>query len=201
MKATKTSIKKISTTASTKGHKGKTPKQISRANKEKSLGKEFSINMHDYVKDRLREISVNFGHSDMMTREQKTGRIFSQTIMNIIDYYYITTIITPKKENTKLLIKAFKAVWKECISKKKIFILKKDFESRQDGKDKKRIIKSLELIANKMTKSSHLIPPYLLNNHFDNRDKNTWTQNDILNLLDTQTVINKIDIMEKQILL
>ena len=117
--------------------------------------------------------------------------------MNIIDYYYITTIITPKKENTKLLIKAFKAVWKECVSKKKIFILKNDFESLQDGKDKKRIIKSLKLIANKMTKSPHLILPYLLNNDFDNRDKNTWTQNDILNLLDTPTVINKIDKMEK----
>ncbi|QXX84392.1 hypothetical protein J6836_08470 [Providencia sp. R33] len=143
MKTTKTSIKKTSNIASTKGHKEKTPKQMSRANKEESLGKEFSINMHDYVKNRLREISVNFGHSDMMTREQKTGRIFSQTIMNIIDYYYITAIITPKKENTKLLIKAFKAVWKECVSKNKIFILRKDFESLKDGENKKKIRKKI----------------------------------------------------------
>ncbi|HCM62357.1 MAG TPA: hypothetical protein DIT05_07385 [Morganella sp. (in: Bacteria)] len=134
----------------------------------------------------------------MNTQQKATGRIFSKTIMNIVDYYYITTVITPKHKNIKLLIKAFKAVWKECISKNKIFILKNDFESLGDNKEKKRIEEILKLIANEMTESTHLIPPYLFNNHFDERNKNTWTLNDVLYLLNTKSVINKIEQMEKQ---
>lgn len=169
----------------------------SRSDRKTENGDPFSVNMHEKNKIRLKEICVHFGHEDMLTRQKATGRIFSKTIMNVVDYYYITAIITPKNDNTKLLINAFKAVWKLCISQNKTFILKKDFESLKNKKEKKRIEEVLQLTANKMTESKHYIPPYLFNNHFDKRNKKIWVPNDILNLLDTQTVITKIDKMEQ----
>ncbi|HEF8771689.1 TPA: hypothetical protein RG734_000656 [Providencia stuartii] len=171
--------------------------ETSREKRKEELGSPFTINMHDENKKRLREICVHFGHEDMKTREKATGKFFSQTIMNVVDYYYITVIITPKNNSTKSLINAFKAVWKLCTSQNNTFILKKDFESLKNKKAKKTIEDILQLIANKMTKRKHHIPPYLINNKFDERDINKWTPKDVLYLLDTQNVISKIDRMEQ----
>lgn len=98
--------------------------KTSRENRLKKLGAPFTINMHDKNKTRLREICVHFGHDDMMEREKATGRIFSQTIMNVVDYYYITSIINPKNENKKSLIKTFKIIWKLATFKNNNLVLK-----------------------------------------------------------------------------
>ncbi len=102
--------------------------KTSRENRLKKLGAPFTINMHDKNKTRLREICVHFGHDDMMEREKATGRIFSQTIMNVIDYYYITAVIESKNDNVKLLINTFKIIWKECVLKKTFLFLKKSLK-------------------------------------------------------------------------
>ena len=171
--------------------------KTSRENRLKKLGAPFTINMHDKNKTRLREICVHFGHDDMMEREKATGRIFSQTIMNVIDYYYITAVIESKNDNVKLLINTFKIIWKECVLKKNIFILKKEFEILPDHKEKKTIKKELESIAKSMTEENYFIPPYIVDNNFDKRDITTWTPLDILYLLDTQSVISKIKKLNK----
>ncbi|MEY0960121.1 hypothetical protein AB7188_14620 [Providencia rettgeri] len=171
--------------------------KTSRENRLKKLGAPFTINMHDKNKTRLREICVHFGHDDMMEREKATGRIFSQTIMNVIDYYYITAVIESKNDNVKLLINTFKIIWKECVLKKNIFILKKEFEILPDHKEKKTIKKELESIAKSMTEKNYFIPPYIVDNDFDKRDITTWTPLDILYLLDTQSVISKIKKLNK----
>lgn len=171
--------------------------KTSRENRLKKLGAPFTINMHDKNKTRLREICVHFGHDDMMERKKATGRIFSQTIMNVIDYYYITAVIESKNDNVKLLINTFKIIWKECVLKKNIFILKKEFEILPDHKEKKTIKKELESIAKSMTEENYFIPPYIVDNNFDKRDITTWTPLDILYLLDTQSVISKIKKLNK----
>jgi len=166
--------------------------KTSRENRLKKLGAPFTINMHDKNKTRLREICTHFGHEGMMEREKGTGRIFSQTIMNVVDYYYITAVIESKNDNAKLLINTFKIIWKECVLNKNIFILKKEFEILPDNKEKKTIKKELESIAKSMTEENYFIPPYIFNNNFDERNITTWTPLDILYLLDTQSVINKL---------
>ena len=171
--------------------------KTSRENRLKKLGAPFTINMHDKNKTRLREICVHFGHDDMMERKKATGRIFSQTIMNVIDYYYITAVIESKNDNVKLLINTFKIIWKECVLKKNIFILKKEFEILPDHKEKKTIKKELESITKSMTEENYFIPPYIVDNNFDKRDITTWTPLDILYLLDTQSVISKIKKLNK----
>lgn len=171
--------------------------KTSREKRKEDLGAPFTINMHDKNKKRLREICVHFGHNGMMEREKGTGRIFSQTIMNVVDYYYITTVIEPKNDNVKLLINTFKIIWKECVLKKNIFILKKEFEILPDHKEKKTIKKELESIAKSMTEKNYFIPPYIVDNDFDKRDITTWTPLDILYLLDTQSVISKIKKLNK----
>ncbi|MEY0876662.1 hypothetical protein [Providencia manganoxydans] len=171
--------------------------KTSRENRLKKLGAPFTINMHDKNKTRLREICVHFGHDDMMEREKATGRIFSQTIMNVIDYYYITTVIESKNDNAKLLINTFKTIWKECVLNKNIFILKNEFETLPDNKEKKIIEGELKSIAKSMTKTKCFIPPYIVDNDFDKRDITTWTPLDILYLLDTQSVISKIKKLNK----
>ncbi|HGD3319154.1 hypothetical protein AB7309_12015 [Providencia manganoxydans] len=171
--------------------------KTSRENRLKKLGAPFTINMHDKNKTRLREICVHFGHDDMMERKKATGRIFSQIIMNVIDYYYITAVIESKNDNVKLLINTFKIIWKECVLKKNIFILKKEFEILPDHKEKKTIKKELESIAKSMTEENYFIPPYIVDNNFDKRDITTWTPLDILYLLDTQSVISKIKKLNK----
>lgn len=171
--------------------------KTSRENRLKKLGAPFTINMHDKNKTRLREICTHFGHEGMMEREKGTGRIFSQTIMNVADYYYITAVIESKNDNAKLLINTFKIIWKECVLNKNIFILKKEFEILPDHKEKKTIKKELESIAKSMTEENYFIPPYIVDNDFDKRDITTWTPLDILYLLDTQSVISKIKKLNK----
>lgn len=165
--------------------------ETSREKRKEDLGAPFTINMHDKNKKRLREICVHFGHDGMMEREKATGRIFSQTIMSVVDYYYITTVIEPENDNAKLLINTFKMIWKECVLNKNIFILKKEFETLPNNK-KKTIKKELESIAKSMTEEKYFIPPYIVDNDFDEREITVWKPSDILYLLNTQSVINKI---------
>lgn len=180
----------------------------SRNNRKEDLGPPFTINMQNKNKTRLREICVYFGHNGMMEREKATGRIFSQTIMNVVDYYYITSIINPKNENKKLLIKTFKIIWKLATFKNNNLVLKykhlliiknKNLDEKisliKNEKERKKVEEILKLIAKKMTEKGYYIPPYLFNNKFNGRGKNEWEPKDVLYLLDTQDVISKIQKM------
>lgn len=181
--------------------------KTSREKRKEDLGAPFTINMHDKNKKRLREICVHFGHDGMMEREKGTGRIFSQTIMNVVDYYYITSIINPKNENKKSLIKTFKIIWELSTSKNNNLILKHKHllikDKNLDGninlikkeKEREKVEEILKSIAKYMTENKYYIPPYLFNNKFDARDKNKWEPKDVLYLLDTQGVISKIQKM------
>ncbi|ENL8516746.1 hypothetical protein AB6H97_003820 [Providencia rettgeri] len=182
--------------------------KTSREKKKEDLGAPFTINMHDKNKKRLREICVHFGHDGMMEREKGTGRIFSQTIMNVVDYYYITTVIEPKNDNVKLLIKTFKIIWKLATFKNNNLVLKykylliiknKNLDEKtsliKNEKERKKVEEILKLIAKKMTEKGYYIPPYLFNNKFNGRGKNEWEPKDVLYLLDTQDVISKIQKM------
>lgn len=185
--------------------------ETSREKRKKDLGAPFTINMHDKNKKRLREICVHFGHDGMMEREKGTGRIFSQTIMNVVDYYYITTVIEPKNDNVKLLIKTFKRIWKLFTLKNNNLILKYKHLLIKDKNKIKNLDKNINLIKNKnereqleeilklipkdMAEKGYYIPPYLFNNKFNGRGKNEWEPKDVLYLLDTQDVISKIQKM------
>ena len=181
--------------------------KTSRKKRKEDLGAPFTINMHDKNKKRLREICVHFGHDGMMEREKGTGRIFSQTIMNVVDYYYITSIINPKNENKKLLIKTFKIIWELSTSKnnnlipkhKHLLIKDKNLDGNinliKKEKEREKVEEILKSIAKYMTENKYYIPPYLFNNKFDARDKNKWEPKDVLYLLDTQGVISKIQKM------
>ncbi|WP_272577591.1 hypothetical protein [Providencia sp. PROV271] len=170
--------------------------KTSREKRKEDLGAPFTINMHDKNKKRLREICVHFGHDGMMEREKGTGRIFSQTIMNVVDFYYITSIIKPKNRRVTFLIDAFKAIWKEVSSQKNLVFSRNDFDSLKK-KEKKIVKEELESIANEMSKSKYPSPPYLFNNSINQENKYIWTANDVLDLLNIQFVINKIKEMEK----
>ncbi|ENQ6495242.1 MULTISPECIES: hypothetical protein [Morganellaceae] len=181
--------------------------KTSREKRKEDLGAPFTINMHDKNKKRLREICVHFGHDGMMEREKGTGRIFSQIIMNVVDYYYITTVIEPKNDNVKLLIKTFKRIWKLFNLKNNNLILKHKHllikDKNLDGninlikkeKEREKVEEILKSIAKYMTENKYYIPPYLFNNKFDARDKKKWEPKDVLYLLDTQGVISKIQKM------
>ncbi|MBN6351479.1 hypothetical protein JZM10_08385, partial [Providencia rettgeri] len=147
--------------------------KTSREKRKEDLGAPFTINMHDKNKKRLREICVHFGHDGMMEREKGTGRIFSQIIMNVVDYYYITTVIEPKNDNVKLLIKTFKRIWELSTSKNNNLILKHKHllikDKNLDGninlikkeKEREKVEEILKSIAKYMTENKYYIPPYL----------------------------------------
>ncbi|EPL5634400.1 hypothetical protein ACQCPK_14225 [Proteus mirabilis] len=168
--------------------------ETSREKRKEELGAPFTINMHDENKTRLREICVYFGHDGMMEREKATGRIFSQTIMNVVDFYYITSILKPKNRSISLLINSFEAIWKEARSKKNLVFSRNDFESL---KEKETVKKELESIATEMMENEYPSPPYLFNNRINKKNRLTWTTNDVLDLLNIKFVINKIKEMEK----
>ncbi|MCS3434036.1 hypothetical protein [Klebsiella sp. BIGb0407] len=144
-------------------------KEKSRKNLEQDFGPQMIFNIDDEVNMRLREICVHFGHLDMLTKQKHLARNFNESIADIINYYYITQIVTPQNKDIKSLIKAFKTTWRYAYKNK-------DSNNKED-------IKST-LIENKKIK------PILISNKSKKNDE--WTEDDVENILNTTNVLNII---------
>lgn len=148
-------------------------KKESRKNLVSNFGPQVILNMSPDVNIRFREICEHFGYPDMSSKTRHLAKGFNHSIAKIIDYYYITQVISPNSNDIKDLIKKFKIVWRYTYCNKNI--------------------KSIEDVINKIEENNHQRPFLIRKGRTKKWNINNWVENDINNMLDTDNILKIIN--------
>ncbi|EPS9066827.1 hypothetical protein ACVMVJ_003350 [Providencia stuartii] len=148
-------------------------KKESRKNLSSKFGPQVVLNMSPYVNTRFRKICEHFGYPGMSTKTRHLAKGFNHSIAKIIDYYYITQVISPNNDEIKDLIKKFKIVWRYTYCNEDI--------------------KSIEDVINKIKKKKYKKPFLIRKEKKEKRNINNWVENDIKNMLDTDNILKIIN--------
>lgn len=148
-------------------------KKESRKNLLSKFGPQVVLNMSPDVNIRFRKICENFGYPDMSSKTRHLAKGFNHSIAKIIDYYYITQVISPNNNEIKDLIKKFKIVWRYTYCNKNI--------------------KSIEDVINKIEENNHQRPFLIRKGRMKKWNIHNWVENDINNMLDTDNILKIIN--------
>lgn len=148
-------------------------KKESRKNLLSKFGPQVVLNMNPDVNIRFRKICEHFGYPDMSSKTRHLAKGFNHSIAKIIDYYYITQVISPNNNDIKDLIKKFKIVWRYTYCNKNI--------------------KSIEDVINKIEENNHQRPFLIRKGRMKKWNIHNWVENDINNMLDTDNILKIIN--------
>ncbi|WP_374448484.1 hypothetical protein [Providencia sp.] len=148
-------------------------KKESRKNLVSNFGPQVILNMSPGVNIRFRKICEHFGYPDMSSKTRHLAKGFNHSIAKIIDYYYITQVISPNNNDIKDLIKKFKIVWHYTYNK--------------------NTLNNTEFVLNKLEKNNHNRPKLIRNGRYKRINIINWTEKDINNMLDTDNILKIIN--------